>query len=304
MNSRQSKGLPVASAVLLSARDRSRRLYGELVRGRTRISVVTETGVAEGESAAFVLSPYRSGTTLLRYCLDSHPDLAVPPETDYLMPLSHVFEDAASMQGLADLGYDAEAVAALLASSVRRPLDVYAVGRGASQWCDKSPRYAERPAVVHRFFPQARYLLLHRHPLDQVNSFTKAGTMAHPCLGKTELGESVIRAAAAYWAKVTSGLMDFADTVGSSAHTMTYEDLCERPQDVLAGAVEHLELSWSADVLDYHRHDHDLGREAGRVIGTRDFRANTGRWKAWPASWVETAWREAGEVADRLGYER
>src|SRR5947209_19596966 len=30
----------------------------------------------------------RSGTTLLRFILDAHPDLAIPPETGFLVPLA------------------------------------------------------------------------------------------------------------------------------------------------------------------------------------------------------------------------
>ncbi len=292
------------STMVARARDHGRRIYGEVVRGRTRVTVVSEAGVKPGATANFVLSPYRSGTTLLRYCLDSHPELAVPPETDYLLPLARVFADAGSMQGLHDLGYDHGAVADLIATAGRRPLDVYAAGKGASAWCDKSPRYAEEPDALHRLFPQAKYLVLHRHPLDQVNSFTKAGTFVHPCLGTTELGEPLIRTAARYWAGVASGLVDFSNRVGQQAHSFTYEQLCDQPQEVLRAAVHHLGLDWSPYVFHYHDHDHDLGREAGRVIGTTGFSATSDRWKAWPERWVEVAWGEVAEVAQRLGYTR
>lgn len=33
----------------------------------------------------FLIGVYRSGTTLLRYILDSHSKIAVPPETNYRM---------------------------------------------------------------------------------------------------------------------------------------------------------------------------------------------------------------------------
>src|SRR5699024_5571037 len=94
----------------------------------------------------FILSPYRSGTTLLRYCLDSHPDLAVPPETEFLRPLGSLLFDSIYTRGYRDLGYEVDAARALIAGMGREPLDVYAAGKGAIRgWIDKTPSYAERP---------------------------------------------------------------------------------------------------------------------------------------------------------------
>src|SRR2546422_159633 len=37
-----------------------------------------------------VVGSPRSGTTLLRFMLDSHPDLAIPPETGFLVPCAQL----------------------------------------------------------------------------------------------------------------------------------------------------------------------------------------------------------------------
>ena len=41
----------------------------------------------EAEDPFFVVGTDRSGTTLLRMMLDSHPDLAIPPETHFIPAL-------------------------------------------------------------------------------------------------------------------------------------------------------------------------------------------------------------------------
>src|SRR4051794_1180691 len=38
--------------------------------------------------AVFIVGCARSGTTLLRLMLDSHPSLAIPPETGFLIPIA------------------------------------------------------------------------------------------------------------------------------------------------------------------------------------------------------------------------
>ena len=40
----------------------------------------------------FIFGSPRSGTTLLAQCLDSHPDIVVPDETDFIIPLAFIFD--------------------------------------------------------------------------------------------------------------------------------------------------------------------------------------------------------------------
>lgn len=283
--------------------DTARRLYGELVRGRTRVRVVTDNDISGESPASFILSPYRSGTTLLRYCLDSHPRLAVPPETDYFMALGAILQDGPSLVGLRDLGYDEAAVVASIARFGRHFLDVYAAGQSAEQWCDKSPRYAEDPEFLTRVFPHGRFIVLHRHPLDQVDSFTKGGAFVHSALAGARPGEEVVLRAAEYWDRVTANLVAFSQRHPEETIVITYEDLCADPEGVLGRVLEHLGLEWSTEVLNYHAHDHDVGREAGRVSGTVGFAATTGRWQAWPDELVQRSWEIVSATAEGLDYD-
>lgn len=283
----------------------ARRGYGELIRGRTRVRVVPERLDHPTVPPRFLLSPYRSGTTLFRYCLDSHPDLAVPPESDFLAPLLSVLDDVPSMTGLRDLGYAEEDVVDKLARFGRSFHDVYASSRGAGGgWLDKSPRYAEDPELLVRAYPDARFVVLHRHPLDQIHSFTKGGVHNHPALGDTAPGRPRIEAAARYWAEVTRGIVSFSERHADQTLVITYEDMCRRPEETFRAVLSHLDLPWSPNVLSYHKFDHDLGREAGRVAGTRGFDISTGTWTRWEPGWVDAAWALVEPVARGLGYDK
>lgn len=284
----------------------ARRVYGEVVRGRSRIRVVTETTTTAGTTPRFLLSPYRSGTTLMRYCLDSHPDLAVPPETDFLVPLLSVLRDEASMTGLAGVGYARADAVAKLASFARTFHDSYAAGWEATEgWLDKSPRYATEPHLLAEAFPDARFLVLHRHPLDQIHSFTRGGTFAHPAL-EVASGQQkeTILAAARYWDDVTTGLRSFASESADTTATVTYEALCESPRETLAIVLDHLRLPWSDNVVNYHQFDHDLGREGGRVAGTVGFSASQGGWSRWLEGLADEVWGIVAETARPIGYKQ
>lgn len=283
------------------------KIYSDLVRGRTRVRVVSADDVRATSQPRFLLSPYRSGTTLLRYCLDSHPDLAVPPETDYLAPLLAVVEDEESLVGFADLGYDKEQVAKSLGRFGRSFLDTYAQGRGALGWLDKSPRYAEDPNAIKSAFPDAKYIVLHRHPLDQIHSITQGGSQVFYALRRHVdegmRGKELVESAGRYWAQVTKGLIDFQECNPELVLTVRYEDLCREPSRVLSDVLNHLNLDWSDQVLEFYRHDHDRGRESGRVAGTRGFSLASGGWKSWEAGWAESVWAIVGPVSQSLGYQ-
>jgi len=291
---------------MTSLKESLRRVYGELVRGRTRVRIVTDVtdaGVTYATPPRFVLSLYRSGTTLLRYCLDSHPDLASPPETDFLTALAHVLEDDHAVTGICDLGFTARDLEMRLAALGRGFLDSYARSHSTRNWVDKSPRYAESPELIWRLFPQALFIVMHRHPLDQIYSFTRGGTFAHPALSTEAVGRELILAAARYWSDVSAGLIAHARNTSTQTLTIRYEDLCDSPQDVLQRVILHLALPWDAEVLEYHRHSHDPGREAGRVVGTVGFKRSSGYWRRWSRGFVDDLWAVVHGPAVKLGYD-
>src|SRR6202044_4138217 len=96
------------------------------------------------DDPVFILCAGRSGSTLLRFLLDAHPDLACPPETRLpwlarqLATAWGVSEDAPpSAEGSAADG----AVSAPVAAGLRRSLDPlmtsYLERRGKKRYCDK-----------------------------------------------------------------------------------------------------------------------------------------------------------------------
>lgn len=289
--------------------DVARRLYREVVRGRTRVQIVTErpTSVAS-DGGNFVLSPYRSGTTLLRYCLDAHPRLTAPPETDYLAHLGALARDEHALRGVVDLGFDEAVFRDDLEHFARRWLDLHAASRNADHWVDKSPHYAHDPDAIHALFPTARFLVMHRHPLDQIASFTRGGSFVHrdlaPFVADPDDASAVLAGAATYWRDLTTGLVSFTEQHADQVHAFTYEGLCDAPGAVLTDICAHLDVDYDATMLDYHEVDHVVGREAGRVSGTRGFERSTGRWRRWGPGDVDHVWDTVATTATPLGYGR
>src|SRR4051812_31229152 len=58
----------------------------------------------------FLIGCPRSGTTLLRMILDSHPNVACPPESFFLLDLEKMWSSEDAIKGLQEMGYEREHV--------------------------------------------------------------------------------------------------------------------------------------------------------------------------------------------------
>ena len=139
----------------------------------------------------------RSGTTLLRSVLNNHPDLAVPPETDFLIPMWcnrarwGDLREPANRRALAEWIFDTpgqgglrirgrisrekaiERVAAApptLGSVIAACFELFAERKGKARWGDKRPRYSGYMAAIFQLFPDAQFVNVVRDPRAAVAS--------------------------------------------------------------------------------------------------------------------------------------
>jgi hypothetical protein len=183
-----------------------------------------------------VLTCARSGSTLLRFILDSHPELACPPETGVvdlctrLGVLSMLLDGPPTgvRPGLTGLA------AASIRSWVTATFGTYLIRAGKTRWCDKSLGSAES---AHRFldlFPQTKFICLYRNCMDVIDSALEACPFglrgygmdpyvaAHP-------GNSV-GAVADYWVTNTRAIAEFEQAHPSACLRLRYEDLVADPE--------------------------------------------------------------------------
>lgn len=141
----------------------------------------------------FILGCPRSGTTLLQVLIDSHPDIAIPPESflfDRFGPLlgsyGSLAEPAALRRLAADLLADerirdwnlAAGPDALLSQTKEQSaaglfdalFTLYANQQGKTRWGDKTPQHALRIPELLAIFPDARIIHLVRDGRDVAES--------------------------------------------------------------------------------------------------------------------------------------
>ncbi|HYU30930.1 MAG TPA: sulfotransferase [Thermoanaerobaculia bacterium] len=218
----------------------------------------------------FILSCHRSGSTLLRFALDTHPAIYSPPE---LFLGTAAFQLATFLSGLngqvfkkEDLGTPRcreilEQTRQILAGQ----LALQTARRGKRLWCEKTPDNIEYLELIDALFPNARYLCLYRHGLDVARSGTG---MSFPALlpflyaSRGHMVTALLR----YWTEWNGQLLRFAAERPGRCHRLSYEDLVLAPSATLDALFSFLGLDWDERLVDsIFSARHDAGVEDFKV---------------------------------------
>jgi Sulfotransferase family len=209
-----------------------------------------EAGSIAGDDPVFVLCAGRSGSTLLRFLLDAHPDLACPPETRLpwlarqLATAWTVIEDAGPSGQSANGDSADAAISAPVAEGLRRSLDPmmtsYLQRRGKRRYCDKSLGAAQHAGLLLRIWPAARFICLYRHPMDVIASGIEASPWGltsygfEPYIGSPP--DNNVAALARYWLDYTTSIVAAEEHFTDRCLPVRYEDLVTDPD----GQIEHI----------------------------------------------------------------
>jgi len=205
----------------------------------------------ERRDPAFVFCMGRSGSTLLRFLLDAHPDLACPPETALPALSSQLAVVWSLIEGAplaAERGDAPPQVPEAAVRGIRRMLDEmtgsYLDRRGKRLFCDKSLGSAWHADLLRQIYPRARFLCLYRHPMDVIRSGLEACPFGLTGYGFDQYivgspGNAVL-ALARYWLDNATVIAQMEEAYPKQCHRVRYEDLVEDPEGVMQGVYAFL----------------------------------------------------------------
>lgn len=135
--------------------------------------------------APFIVGVGRSGTTLLRAMLDTHPDLVIPPETGFIPALVRLrgkgdalrelfYKTVIGFETWEDLNFDKEDFHErlrgvknfALADGVRCFYRFYVDQSQKKRWGDKTPVYGLHMRTIERLLPEAHFIHIIRDGRD------------------------------------------------------------------------------------------------------------------------------------------
>ena len=254
-----------------------------------------------GGSPIFIVGCQRSGTSLVRRIIDSHPDIACPPESKFLAPLLAVLDDAASLRGLRSMGFTEDDVRTRLAAFASSFFEQYAASRGKRLWADKTPNYVDQLGSIRDTFGSStRFVLVFRDGRDVAYSLSQRNYPAvRPFLPAA--GGSLPLAAARFWADRVQRMLDLEQDHPQDCIRIHYEDLAT-PSEALRPVFDFLDVPWDERVIDFAAWPHDRGIEDPDIRRTTRIAPQVGKHRRWPMATqadVETA---CADALARLGY--
>lgn len=227
----------------------------------------------EPDRPLFIQSCERSGSTLLRYIVDSHPDICSPSELR-LGPLLAALKTTVE-RSIGELVPEAERESFVIAR-LRRTADEllgdYAKKKNKSRWCEKDPHNLPALDLIAKVFPDAQHICLYRNCMDVV----------HSCLEVCHFGffdslesyaraspNNLVAAMITSWLEKTSTILEFEHANPTQSMRLKYEALVFEPEASLKTMVDFLGVPWAPAMLEQVfklTHDQGTGNAGDRKI--------------------------------------
>ncbi len=281
--------------------------------------------------AVFILSPPRSGSTLLRVMLAGHPQLFSPPELE-LLTFNTLVERRQAFSGVYDVvlegtiraimearGYSTDQAVQLMEEYERRNLTTRQFYTLMQEWIgerllvDKTPAYAMHMDVLRRAeaeFENARYIHLVRHPYATIYSFVEA--RLHEFFFRHPHPFSIRELAELIWLISHQNVLEFLKDIPTERqHRVRYEDLVSHPQELMEQMCRFLGVEFHPDMAQPYQGTRmtDGIRPMSQMVGDLKFYLRkdidpkaADRWKNLHADDFLSAasWR----AAEQVGYQR
>lgn len=274
------------------------------------------TGLAE--RPFFIVGHPRSGTTLLRYILSSHPRMHIPEETGFI---PFLVKDVNAPLSLEQVGTLLERIGSLnrlwhlvvkdvpaFFSSLPEPtlshlLDALyrrqIAEQGASRWGDKTPNYVRHIPLLDEVFPAGQFVHLIRDGRDATLSAQAKWPERGWYMDSFYLLTNWVR-------NVSTGRRDGQPLGPDRYLEIRYEKLVEQPEHILDEILAFLGEQPHPDMLDHTKLARRLGpgpqdhTEVQHAVST----ASVQRWRTEMSPFDQKlANRLAGDLLDDLGYE-
>lgn len=246
----------------------------------------------------FIVSTVRSGSTLLRYILDTHGQICCPGELGLGVIGLYMTGMLSRTLFHPGPGHDVNPTSQPSLDVTRRVLsgimNAYARSRGKAMWCEKAPMNVEHLDLLADIFPTARFICLYRQCLDVVQSCldaSKYGFMLElaPYAGRKP--DNLVDAMITGWCEKTERVLSFEALNRSRCFRLRYEDLVGNTDASLRALFGFLAVEWEPDIASrtfLTAHDHGGGD--AKVMFTRKIESGSvGRGSEIPATLISPA---------------
>jgi hypothetical protein len=190
----------------------------------------------------FIVGSMRSGSTMLRLILDSHPRIAIGGETGFMGGLLATRRIPGWKHGaewFGRIGWTQDELDARLRDFYSGMFERYARSQGKVRWGDKTPFHTSHMEQMDQVFPDAVFVGIVRHPGAVAASLHRHFHYA--------FDEAV-----AYWRDVNRQMLTAAGDLGDRFTLCRYEDLVHDSEEVLRELMPAIGESFDEALLRHH----------------------------------------------------
>jgi len=219
-------------------------------------------GPGPDEGPIFVVGSMRSGSTLLRLILDSHPRIAIGAETGFMGAVMGTKRIASWKHGaewFQRIDWSEPELDERLRDFYAGMFARYAAGRGKARWGEKTPFHPAYIATMAEIFPTSVFVGIVRHPGAVAASLHKS---FHYTFDE----------ALSYWTAINLDMINGAGELGDRFVLCRYEDLVTDEEPVLREVMRTLGEEFSPHLLQHHVVQREQGspRVVDGSTSTRD----------------------------------
>jgi len=293
-------------------------------------------GTLVSESMFFILGFPRSGTTLLRLMLTSHPDIVIPPECSFITWLAEDYDDWTKsdcfssrkdnfINALSEsrkfetwqlssvqLGKAIESHSptnyAELVMLVYRLFSI-SMGKDKALLGDKNNVYLSQIERILNHFPRAKFVWITRDVRDVCASLKSIRSVARDNGYRPQVDSNLVNEATK-WSAQNLAMVELARDLGESqVMPLTYEGLVTKPIPTITKALNFLDCGWDPRVMDFHVMNAHLTLEPKATLAWKQMTlepvstSSVGRWRDFlTSSEVREITGSAMSAMAELGY--
>jgi hypothetical protein len=210
------------------------------------------------DSPIFIGGAGRSGTTLLRVMLDSHPSICCGPELKLTPQIAQwqqsINNSMTYREVMRSYGNDAQRVNASFRAMFDTLVENFLHASGKRRWAEKTPHNVVYMDALGQIYPNARFIHVIRDGRDVACSLQTMNWT--DTSGKPLAYCRNIRDAARYWNEVVRAALNQAKMPSLEGRVLVvrYEQLLANSETVMHQVLEFLDEPWDESVLSHHEH--------------------------------------------------
>jgi hypothetical protein len=196
----------------------------------------------------FIVGCPRSGTTLVRVILDSHPNICCGPETHLIKNLKTFNETIQSYWNMLEpYDIDKNIITQRLGELFLLFLDHYTKMKNKQRWAEKTPNNIFYVDFINELFPNCQFINVIRDGRDVVCSY------------KERWGSKTILYAIKEWNRAINLTYAYRTKFPEDRYMeVRYEELVSHPERETKRMMEFLGEKWTPDLLEHHNKQHDF----------------------------------------------